>query len=58
MLQHIANRLLISVPVLIGVLLVGFLMLQVWPCCGNTANAVFLLFKNGFGNRGQVRSGL
>ena len=31
MLQHIAHRLLISVPVLIGVLLVGFLMLQVVP---------------------------
>ena len=31
MLQHIAHRLLISVPVLIGVLLVGFLLLQVDP---------------------------
>ena len=31
MLQHIAHRLLISVPVLIGVLLIGFLLLQVVP---------------------------
>lgn len=31
MLQHIAHRLLISIPVLIGVLLVGFLLLQVVP---------------------------
>jgi peptide/nickel transport system permease protein/oligopeptide transport system permease protein len=29
--QHVAHRLLISVPVLIGVLLVGFLLLQVVP---------------------------
>lgn len=31
MIQHVAHRLLISVPVLIGVLLVGFLLLQVVP---------------------------
>ena len=31
MLQHVAHRLLISVPVLIGVLLIGFLLMQVVP---------------------------
>ncbi len=31
MIQHIANRLLISIPVLFGVLVIGFAMLQVVP---------------------------
>ena len=31
MLQHIAHRLLISIPVLIGVLFIGFMLMQVVP---------------------------
>ena len=39
MARHIAHRLMISLPVLLGVLLIGFLLLQVVPTDPATVSA-------------------